>query len=281
MMAVGMDGKTTKWCQLLLGNMLKGEHVMLVMVDGLHNRRFFKEHESLQVIQPDAYTINFVHLVPEYGHEAIANRSNGVKLSRDVSCNGARMIDLSTVLIPNDGSLEEAFAVEWAEQEHFEDEETKLSCPKINLSNVLKSNKGSSDKSFQSLSYLHEMQKRKQKIEESKAVQHQDIKKHINPENVRLIVLAKLQEALDEEDILADQILTMMHRYADRFTNRRVEINNLMVLQDHPLVDYGKYALGCMTGADMKKCVYLKSVRDELLRSMEEKRQLMANYRDM
>ncbi|GJT73783.1 hypothetical protein Tco_1033069 [Tanacetum coccineum] len=102
-----------------------------------------------------------------------------------------------------------------------------------------------------------------------------------NPENVRLSVLAKLQEALDEEDILADQILTMMHRYADRFTNRRVEINNLMVLQDHPLVDYGKYALGCMTGADMKKCVYLKSVRDELLRSMEEKRQLMANYRDM
>nr|GEU57611.1 hypothetical protein [Tanacetum cinerariifolium] len=87
-----------------------------------------------------------------------------------------------------------------------------------------------------------------------------------------LSVLAKLQEALDEEDILADQILTMMHRYADRFTNRRVEINNLMVLQDHSLVDYGKYAIGCMTGADMKKCVHLKSVRDELLRSMEEKR---------
>ncbi|GKB47532.1 transposase, MuDR, MULE transposase domain protein [Tanacetum coccineum] len=88
-------------------------------------------------------------------------------------------------------------------------------------------------------------------------------------------------EALDEEYILADQILTTMHRYADRFTNRRVQINNLMVLQDHPLVDYGKYALGCMTGAGMKKCVHLKSVRDELLRSMEEKRQLMANYRDM
>ncbi|GJW94769.1 hypothetical protein Tco_0174441 [Tanacetum coccineum] len=102
-----------------------------------------------------------------------------------------------------------------------------------------------------------------------------------NPENVRLSVLAKLQEALDEEDILADQILTMMHRYDDRFTNRRVEINNLIVLQDHPLVDYGKYDLGCMTEADMKKCVHLKSVKDELLRSMEEKRQLMANYRDM
>ncbi|GJU27142.1 hypothetical protein Tco_1165763 [Tanacetum coccineum] len=103
----------------------------------------------------------------------------------------------------------------------------------------------------------------------------------INPENVRLTVLMKLQEAIDEEAILEEQILALMHRFADRFTDRRVEINNLMVLQDHALVDYGKYALGCMTGADMKKCVYLKSVRDELLRSMEEKRQLMANYRDM
>ncbi|GJZ68339.1 hypothetical protein Tco_0631579 [Tanacetum coccineum] len=97
----------------------------------------------------------------------------------------------------------------------------------------------------------------------------------------RLTVLMKLQEAIDEEAILEEQILALMHRFADRFTDRRVEINNLMVLHDHPLVDYGKYALGCMTGADMKKCVYLKSVMDELLRSMEEKRQLMANYRDM
>ncbi|GJZ87485.1 hypothetical protein Tco_0659095 [Tanacetum coccineum] len=102
-----------------------------------------------------------------------------------------------------------------------------------------------------------------------------------NPENVRLTVLMKLQEAIDEEAILEEQILALMHRFADRFTDRRVEINNLMVLQDHALVDYGKYALGCMTGADMKKCVYLKSVRDELLRSMEEKCQLMANYRDI
>ncbi|GJY67795.1 transposase, MuDR, MULE transposase domain protein [Tanacetum coccineum] len=103
----------------------------------------------------------------------------------------------------------------------------------------------------------------------------------INPEQVRLNVLTKLQEALDEEAILEEQILALMHRFADRFTDRRVEINNLMVLHDHPLIEYGKYALGCMTGADMKKCVYLKSVRDELLRSMEEKRQLMTNYRDM
>nr|GEU55969.1 transposase, MuDR, MULE transposase domain protein [Tanacetum cinerariifolium] len=93
-----------------------------------------------------------------------------------------------------------------------------------------------------------------------------------NTEQVRLTVLTKLQEALDEEAILEEHILALMHRFADRFTDRRVEINNLMVLHDHPLIDYG---------ADMKKCVYLKIVRDELLRNMEEKRQLMTNYRDM
>nr|GEX00622.1 hypothetical protein [Tanacetum cinerariifolium] len=96
-----------------------------------------------------------------------------------------------------------------------------------------------------------------------------------------LTILMKLQEAIDEEAILKEQILALMHRFANRFTDRRVEINNLMVLHDHPLVDYGKYAIGCMTGTDMKKCVHLKCVRNELLRSMEEKRQLMVNYRDM
>ncbi|GJS51349.1 hypothetical protein Tco_0624711 [Tanacetum coccineum] len=90
-----------------------------------------------------------------------------------------------------------------------------------------------------------------------------------------------LQEALDEEACLEEQILSLMHRYADRFTDRRPEINRLNSLPDHPLIEYGRYALGCMTGADMKKCAYLKSVRDELLRSMEEKRQLITNYRAM
>nr|GFC61342.1 hypothetical protein [Tanacetum cinerariifolium] len=61
-----------------------------------------------------------------------------------------------------------------------------------------------------------------------------------NPENVRLNVLMKLQEALYEEAILEEQIITLMHRFPDRFTDRRVEINNLMVLHDHPLIDYGK-----------------------------------------
>nr|GEX10349.1 methyl-CpG-binding domain-containing protein 9 [Tanacetum cinerariifolium] len=59
-----------------------------------------------------------------------------------------------------------------------------------------------------------------------------------NPENVRLTVLMKLQEALDEEAILEEQMLFLMHRFADRFMDRRLEINNLIVLHDDPLIDY-------------------------------------------
>nr|GEZ97878.1 hypothetical protein [Tanacetum cinerariifolium] len=102
-----------------------------------------------------------------------------------------------------------------------------------------------------------------------------------NANDVRLTVLMKLQEAIDEEACLEEQMFGLMHRFAERFTNRRVEFNRLMTLHDDPLIDYGIYALGCMTGADMKKTVHLKNVRDELLRSTKEKRQLIRNYQEM
>ncbi|GJU06657.1 hypothetical protein Tco_1123087 [Tanacetum coccineum] len=102
-----------------------------------------------------------------------------------------------------------------------------------------------------------------------------------NPNDVRLTVLMALQEAHNEEAYLEEQILSLMHYFADRFTNRRPEINRLNSLPDHPLIEYGRYALGCMMGSDMKRATYLKMVRDELLRSMEEKRQLIKNYKKM
>ncbi|GJS72024.1 hypothetical protein Tco_0704865 [Tanacetum coccineum] len=83
--------------------------------------------------------------------------------------------------------------------------------------------------------------------------------------------MARDLEAIDEEACLEEQILTLMHRFANRFTDRRPEINRINSLPDHPLIEHGRYTLGCITGADMKKATYLKMVRDELLRSMEEK----------
>nr|GEU54039.1 hypothetical protein [Tanacetum cinerariifolium] len=103
----------------------------------------------------------------------------------------------------------------------------------------------------------------------------------MNPSDVRLTILMALQEALDEEACLEEQILSLIHRFADRFTDRKPEINRLNSLPDHSFIEYGRYALGCMTGADMKNATYLKMVKDELLRSMEEKHQLIKNYKEM
>ncbi|GJV51844.1 transposase, MuDR, MULE transposase domain protein [Tanacetum coccineum] len=255
-------------------------------------------------------------------------------------------IDLSTLLIPNDGSLEESFAaqykleiyiehigvdfviskyifpnaslaemmnhvitdyssenegiirhetqndytfnkmVEWAEQEHFEYEETKTSHTISPISTMLSSTIESC------LSYTHFFSPLTYYMaygaNEARQAIVLKLQREIQAEETladqllcNLTRYTEEMQALDEEAILEEQMLALMHRFADRFTDRRVEINNLMVLHNHPLIDYGKYALGCMTGADMKKCVKLKGVRDELLRSMEEKRQLMANYRSM
>ncbi|GJU65660.1 hypothetical protein Tco_1247495 [Tanacetum coccineum] len=66
-----------------------------------------------------------------------------------------------------------------------------------------------------------------------------------------------------------------------RFTRRRTEINRLKSLPDHPLIDYGRYALERMAGADMRNTTSLKMARDELLRSMEEKQEFIKNYKEM
>ncbi|GKB05914.1 hypothetical protein Tco_0834109 [Tanacetum coccineum] len=66
-----------------------------------------------------------------------------------------------------------------------------------------------------------------------------------------------------------------------RFTRHRPEINKLKSLPDHPLIDYGHHALERMTGADMRIAVKLRMARDELLRSMEEKKEFINVYKEM
>ncbi|GJU33600.1 hypothetical protein Tco_1181954 [Tanacetum coccineum] len=240
-------------------------------------------------------------------------------------------IDLSTVLIPNDGSLEKSFAelaqimnhvitdytsdseeerkevtqndytydqmIEWAEQEHFENEETKeVHCH----TEIWKNLRQTLLKRLQTELQAEVTLANKLSCELTRVAELMHIREihmsmlHAMPLTSlnsyglhallmthELTVLVKLQEAIDEEACLEEQIFGLMHRFAERFTNRRVEINRLRTLHDDPLIDYGIYALGCMTGADMSKTVHLKNVRDELLRSMEEKRQLIKNYQEM
>ncbi|GJW48322.1 hypothetical protein Tco_0079968 [Tanacetum coccineum] len=185
-------------------------------------------------------------------------------------------IDLSTVLIPNDGSLEESFVA-------------KYIFPNASLAEMMshvttdftiesedhKKEQTQNDYTFDQLVEWAEQEHFED--EETKEVQ----RRMGNQRNRKLTVLMAPQEAHDEEACLEEQILSLMHRFVDRYTNPRPEINKLNLLPDHPLIEYGCYALGCMTGADMKKATYLKMVRDELLRSMEEKRQLIKNYKEM
>ncbi|GJZ86731.1 hypothetical protein Tco_0658341 [Tanacetum coccineum] len=90
--------------------------------------------------------------------------------------------------------------VEWAEQEHFEDEETKLSCPKIYLSTVLKSNKGSSAKLSHAAS--------------------------LNPDEAKTIV-SNLQRELEAEATLANTMLGNLTRYSEQMRIREIQINNI------------------------------------------------------
>ncbi|GJX81151.1 hypothetical protein Tco_0329300 [Tanacetum coccineum] len=81
---------------------------------------------------------------------------------------------------------------------------------------------------------------------------------------VRLTIIKARQEALDEEKLVwKNKFLSLMHRFANRFTDRRPGINRLNSLPDDLLIEYGRYALGCMAGLDIRKVAYLKSVRDE------------------
>ncbi|GJU49352.1 hypothetical protein Tco_1218907 [Tanacetum coccineum] len=90
-----------------------------------------------------------------------------------------------------------------------------------------------------------------------------------------------LQETHDEESCLEEQMLNLMHHFANRFTRRRLEINRLKSLPDNPLIDYDRYALERMTGADMGIAVKLRMAREELLRSMEEKKEFIKAYKEM
>nr|GEV29402.1 hypothetical protein [Tanacetum cinerariifolium] len=92
------------------------------------------------------------------------------------------------------------------------------------------------------------------------------------PNDVRLTILMALQKAHDEESCLEEQMLNLMHRFANRFTRRMPEIIRLKSLPDNLLIDYGRYALEGMTDADMRIVVKLRMAKDELLESMEEKK---------
>ncbi|GJZ64797.1 hypothetical protein Tco_0621493 [Tanacetum coccineum] len=208
-------------------------------------------------------------------------------------------IYLSTVLIPNDGSLEEAFAahyklqiyiddlgvdfiivkyifpnaslaemmnhvisnytsdsednkrevtqndytfnqmVEWAEQEHFEDEEIKLSCPKIDL-----------------ITFMAD-----------------------SANDARKTIVGNLQRELEAEVTLANTMLGNLTRYFEQMRIREIQITMLQNMPTMSLNSYGLHALLMTHEADIHTTNNLIRARQELLRSIAEKQNFINNYR--
>ncbi|GJV63259.1 hypothetical protein Tco_1474087 [Tanacetum coccineum] len=152
-------------------------------------------------------------------------------------------IDLSTVLIPNDASLEDSFSA-------------KYIFPNASLAEMM----SHVITDFTSKSEDHKKEQTQNDYTFGQMVEwaEQDHFEDKETKEVQRRMGNHRNQAHDEEACLEEQMLSLMHRFADRFTNRRPEINMLMTLPDHPLIEYNRYTLGCMTGADMKKDTYLK-----------------------
>ncbi|GJV97615.1 hypothetical protein Tco_1549192 [Tanacetum coccineum] len=175
-------------------------------------------------------------------------------------------IDLSMVLIPNDGSLEESFAA-------------KYIFPNASLAEMI--NHVITDYTSESEDDKREVTQNDYTFDQIVEWAEQEHFEDKETKEVQRQLTIRKNQAHDEESVLEEQMLSLMHRFADRFTNRRPKINRLMTLLHHPLIDYGRYALERMTRAYMRNASYLKMARDELLRSMEEKREFITNYKEM
>ncbi|GJZ37559.1 hypothetical protein Tco_0583750 [Tanacetum coccineum] len=211
-------------------------------------------------------------------------------------------IDLSTVLIPNNGSLEESLAaqykleiyidhigvdfviskyifpnaslaemmnhvitdyssenegiirqetqndytfdkmVEWAEQEHFEYEETK--------------NLVSHTHFFSPLTYYMAY----------------------GANEARQAIVLKLQREIQAEETLADQLLCNLTRYTEEMRIRSVQITMLQSMPTTSLNTYGLHALLMTHEADIRTTNIILRTRQQLLRSISAKQNFINNY---
>ncbi|GJY83756.1 hypothetical protein Tco_0497132 [Tanacetum coccineum] len=189
-------------------------------------------------------------------------------------------IDLSTVLIPNDGSLEESFAgiirqetqndynsdqmVEWAEQEHFEYEETKSRdtdltcyCPYINYAIIYNRN----------LSLIHTL-----------LLSTNILQNAYGETEARQAIVLKLQREIQAEETLAHQLLCNLTRYTEEMNIRSLQITRLQTLPTTSRNTYGLHALLMTLEADIHTTNIILRTRQQLLRSISAKQHFVNNY---
>ncbi|GJV06113.1 hypothetical protein Tco_1343769 [Tanacetum coccineum] len=221
-------------------------------------------------------------------------------------------IDLSTVLIPNDGSLEEAFVgviseetkikqqeslssesedhkkeqtqndytfdqmVEWAEQEHFEDEETKEVQRRLgNHRNRMLLKKTAhtiypiSTRLSSTIEYCLSHTHCFFSLIKSMAYSTNEARKTI---------VCKLQRELEAEATLANPLLCNLTRYEQQMRTRGIQMTMLQSMPTMSLNSYGLHALLITHEADIRTTNNLIRTRQELLRSIAAKQNFINSY---
>ncbi|GJT16834.1 hypothetical protein Tco_0875540 [Tanacetum coccineum] len=149
--------------------------------------------------------------------------------------------------------------VEWAEQEHFEYEETKTSHAIAPISTMLSSTIETC------LSYTHFF---------SPLTYYMAYGEN----EARQAIVLKLQREIQAEETLAHQLLCNLTRYTEEMHIRSLQITRLQTLPTTSRNTYGLHALLMTLEADIRTTNIILRTRQQLLRSISAKQNFVNNY---
>ncbi|GJS70095.1 hypothetical protein Tco_0702936 [Tanacetum coccineum] len=99
------------------------------------------------------------------------------------------------------------------------------------------------------------------------------------PKKLRDAILRRLRTEQEKEATLANNLLCEMTRYLLRVRNRAEEETRVHSLPlDQPLNTYGLHTLLMSSESDTRITTALEAAREEAMRSINEKQELIINY---
>ncbi|GJU91183.1 hypothetical protein Tco_1303606 [Tanacetum coccineum] len=173
-------------------------------------------------------------------------------------------IDLSTVLIPNDGSLEESFACIISEETKIKQQESlRLLIKTAHTISPISTRLSSTIESC--LIHTHCFFPLTKSMAYSK-------------NEARKTIVSKLQRELEAEATLSDQLLCNLTRYFEQMRSREIQMTMFQNMPTMSLNSYGLHALLMTHEADIRTTNNLITARQELLRSIAAKQKFINSY---
>ncbi|GJU73506.1 hypothetical protein Tco_1264911 [Tanacetum coccineum] len=176
--------------------------------------------------------------------------------------------------------------VEWAEQEHFEDKEINVSCPKIDLSSVLILNNGTMEEPNLLIKTDHTISPISTILSSTLdyCLSHTHFFSPLTnymadwANEARQTIVSKLQREIRAEETLANQLLCNLNRYSEEMRIRDVQITMLQTMPATSLNTYGLHALLMTLESDIRTTNNILRTRQQLLRSITAKQNFINNY---